>query len=137
LLEQKQAVQQWDKLLQGLSPKEQVLTLQAINLSILLFPTRKGIAALITQYMLKLFELGDQQPEAKTAHLVLLALRARPQKLQSPLQFYLGTQPQPGMPWLKSNFRCASIQSILQNQILCSFLEEALKQNLKCSCWQS
>jgi len=75
LLEQKQAVQQWDKLLKGLSPKEQVLTLQAINLSILLF-NEKGIAALITQYMLKLFEL-DQQPEAKTAHLVLLALKER------------------------------------------------------------
>jgi len=50
LLEQKQAVQQWDKLLQGLSPKEQVLTLQAINLSILLRQREKGIAALITQY---------------------------------------------------------------------------------------
>jgi len=85
-----------------------LLTLQAINLSILLAKRERGIAALITQYMLKLFELGDQQPEAKTAHLVLLALR-RPPKLQSPLQFYLGTQPQPGMPWLKSNFRCASI----------------------------
>lgn len=131
LLEQKQAVQQWDKLLKGLSPKEQVLTLQAINLSILLFAKReKGIAALITQYILKLFELGDQQPEAKTAHLVLLALKERdPQKLQSPLQFYLGTQPQPGnaLAQIQLQVRLYT-QSILQNQILCSFLEEALKR---------
>ena len=131
VLEQKQAVQQWDKLLQGLSPKEQVLTLQAINLCILLFAKReKGIAALIGQYMLKLFELGEQQPEAKTAHLVLLALKERdPKKLQSPLQFYLGTQPQPGnaLAQIQLQVRLYT-QSHLPHQILSSFLEEALKR---------
>ncbi len=131
LLTQKQAIQQWEQLLQGLSPKEQVLTLQAINLSILLFAKReKGIAALSAQYMLKLFELGEQQPEAKAAHLVLLALKERdPQKLQGPLQFYLGTQPQPGnaLAQIQLQLRLYT-ESILQNQILRSFLEAALKQ---------
>ena len=131
LLKQKQAVQEWDKLLQGLAPQEQVLTLQAIALSVLLFAKReKGIAALITQYMLKLYELGEQQPAAQTAHLVLLALKERdPKKLLDPLQLYLNSQPQPGnaLAQIQLQVRLYS-QSILQNQILRSFLEEALKR---------
>lgn len=129
-LDQKQAVSQWDRLLQGLSAREQVTTLQAIDLAMLLFAKReKGIAALITQYMLKLFELGDQQPEAKTAHLVILALKEQPQKLQAPLQVYLSSQPQPGnaLAQIQLQVRLYT-QSLLQDQVLRSFLEDALQR---------
>ncbi|MBE9181533.1 hypothetical protein IQ268_23505 [Oculatella sp. LEGE 06141] len=128
-LNQTAAVQEWEELLQDLSPQEQVPTLQAISLSILLFAKReKGIAALITQYMLKLFELGDQQPEAREAHLVILTLKERdPKKLQTPLQFYLNTQPQPGNALAHIQLQVRRYtQSILQDQMLRPFIEEAL-----------
>ena len=84
-LNQSQAILQWEALLQGLSaPQVQpvvqtvVQTVEAIALSLLLFAKReKGIAALITQYMVKLYELGEQQPTARAAHLVVLALKER------------------------------------------------------------
>jgi len=85
--------------------------------------------------MLKLFEL-EINSEAKTAHLVLLALKGDPKKSAPVLP---GHSASAGNAWLKSNFRCASIpRASFRDQILCSFLEEALKQNLKirCSCWQ-
>jgi len=130
-LNQQQAVQLWDQLLQGLSTKEQVPTLQSIALSLLLFAKReKGIAALISQYMARLVELSDQQPEARTAHLVTLAVKERdPQKLQIPLQFYLSTQPQPGnaLAQIQLQVRLYTPNN-LQNPILRSFLEEALQR---------
>lgn len=130
-LNQTQAVQAWDQLLQSLSPKEQVPTLQAIALSILIFAKReKGIAALITQYMLKLFELGSQLPEAREAHLVILALKERdPQKLQIPFQTYLNTTPQPGNALAQIQLQVRRYaQTPLQNQILRSFIDDSLKR---------
>jgi tetratricopeptide (TPR) repeat protein len=130
-LNQKRAVQEWDKLLKGLSAKEQVSTLQAIALSILLYAKReKGIAALISQYMAKLFELSGLQPEARTTHLVLLALKERdPKKLEIPLQSYLSAQPQPGTALAQIQLQVRLYtQNILPNPILRSFLEEALKR---------
>ncbi|NJP12586.1 MAG: tetratricopeptide repeat protein [Leptolyngbyaceae cyanobacterium RU_5_1] len=130
-LNQTQAVQHWDSLLQGLSAKEQVPTLQAIALSMLLFAKReKGIAALITQYLLNVFELGDRQPEARTAHLVLLAVKERdPKKLETPLQLYLGSQPQPGnaLAQIQLQVRLYT-QSSPQHSTLRSFLNAALQK---------
>ena len=131
LLKQRLAVLQWEALLKGLTPQEQVPTLQAIALAIHLFAKRdKGIAALITQYMLKLFELGEQQPEAKAAHLILLALKEKdPKKLQVPVQLYLSAQPQPGNALAQIQLQVhLYTQTILQDQILRSFIEEALKR---------
>lgn len=130
-LDQTQAVQEWDQLLKQLSTKEQVPTLQAIALSLLLFAKReKGIAALITQYMVKLFELGTQQPEAKEAHLVILALKERDsKKLQIPFQTYLNTMPQPGNALAQIQLQIRRYtQNILQDQILRSFIDDSLKR---------
>ncbi len=130
-LNQPQAVQQWQQQLQGLSPPDQLPALQAIALSILLFAKReKGILALITQYMQQLLELGAQQPEARTAHLVILALKERdPQKLQIPVQDYLAAQPQPGNALAQVQLQVRLYtQTLLQDQILRSFLDRALRQ---------
>ncbi|HEY9641976.1 MAG TPA: tetratricopeptide repeat protein, partial [Coleofasciculaceae cyanobacterium] len=130
-LNQSQAISAWDQLLQGLAAPEQVPTLQAIALSILLFAKReKGIAALITQYMLKLVDLGEQQPEAKEAHLVILTLKERDaKKLQIPLQFYLSNVPQPGNALAQLQLQVHRYtQTIPQDQILRPFIEEALKR---------
>ncbi|BAY42209.1 lipopolysaccharide assembly protein B (plasmid) [Nostoc sp. NIES-2111] len=97
-LHQKAAVEAWDTLLKKLSGQEQIPVLQAISLSIHLFAKReKGIAALTSQYLQKLFNLSTEHPEARVAHLVVLAVKENnPQKLEPPLRNYLDTMPQPG-----------------------------------------
>ncbi|MEA5505024.1 tetratricopeptide repeat protein [Halotia wernerae UHCC 0503] len=97
-LHQKAAVEAWDTLLQKLSGQEQIPVLQAISLSIHLFSKReKGIAALTNQYLQKLFNLSTEHPEARVAHLVILAVKeSSPQKLEFPVRTYLDTMPQPG-----------------------------------------
>jgi hypothetical protein len=97
-LNQKAATQQWDSHLKKLSSREQIPVLQAIALSVHLFAKReKGIAALVTQYQQKLIEISIEHPEARTANLVILAVKEKsPQKLEYPVQFYLQNMPQPG-----------------------------------------
>jgi len=77
---------------------------------------------------MKLFELGDQQPE-KTAHLVLLALKERDPKNYKVRSVLPGHSASAGkcLAQIQLQVRLYT-QSILQNQILCSFLEEALKR---------
>lgn len=130
-LNQPQAIQAWDNLLKGLSAKEQVPTLQATALSIILFAKReKGIAALITQYMVRLVELSDQQVEARTAHLVILAVKERDRKkLEIPLASYLSVQPQPGNALAQIQLQVRLYTPAkMQNPILRPFLEEALQR---------
>lgn len=97
-LHQKVAVEAWDNLLSELSDSEQIPVLQAIALAIHLFAKReKGIAALKNQYMQKLFDLSTEYPEARVAHLVVLAVKEKsPKKLEFPVKVYLDTMPQPG-----------------------------------------
>jgi tetratricopeptide (TPR) repeat protein len=97
-LHQKAAAEAWETLLQQLSGQEQTPVLQAIALSIHLFTKReKGIAAFTNQYVQKLFNLSAEHPEARVAHLVVLAVKeGSPQKLEFPLRTYLDTMPQPG-----------------------------------------
>jgi len=97
-LHQKAAVEAWDRLLQKLSSSEQIPVLQVIALCVHLFAKReKGIAALINQYIQKLFTLSAEHPEARVAHLVVLAVKENsPQKLESVVRAYLDTMPQPG-----------------------------------------
>ncbi|MBW4455719.1 MAG: tetratricopeptide repeat protein [Nostoc indistinguendum CM1-VF10] len=97
-LQQKVALVAWDTLLKKLSGQEQIPVLQAIALSIHLFAKReKGIAALTSQYLQKLFNLSTEYPEARVAHLVVLAVKeSSSQKLEVPLRTYLDTMPQPG-----------------------------------------
>ncbi|ODH00890.1 hypothetical protein A4S05_03640 [Nostoc sp. KVJ20] len=97
-LNQKAATEAWEALLEQISGNEQIFVLQAIALSIHLFAKReKGIAALTNQYLQKLFNLSAEHPEARVAHLVVLAVKeGSPQKLESPLRAYLDTMPQPG-----------------------------------------
>lgn len=126
-LDQKAAVETWDTLVQNLSGSEQIPVLQAITLSIHLFAKReKGIAALKKQYMQKLFNLSTEHPEARVAHLVVLAVKeSSPQKLDSPVRTYLETMPH----------ACNALASI-QLQVrrfgeittLVPALEEALRQ---------
>lgn len=130
-LNQEQAVKQWDKLLQGLTPPQQVPTLQAIALCIHLFAKReKGIAALLSQYMAKLLELEMQQPEAKLAYLVVLVLKERDRKrLEMPIQFYLSRQPQPGNALAQIQLQVRRYtQTIVQDQMLRPFLDAALQR---------
>ncbi len=97
-LHQKAAVEAWDSLLEKLPGNEQISVLQAIALSIHILAKReKGIAALTNQYLQKLFNLSTQDPEARVAHLVVLAVKeSSPQKLEPSLRSYLDTIPQPG-----------------------------------------
>jgi tetratricopeptide (TPR) repeat protein len=130
-LDQTKAVQKWDELLKGLTPPQQVPTLQAIALCIHLFAKReKGIVALLGQYMAKLLELEAQQPEARAAYLVLLVLKERdPKKLEMPIQFYLSRQPQPGNALAQIQLQMRRYtQTVLQDQILRPFLDEALQR---------
>jgi tetratricopeptide (TPR) repeat protein len=130
-LNQKQATKAWDQLLESLSAKEQVPTVQAIALCLIAFAKReKGIVALITNYMAKLIELWDQQPEARPIYLVLLALKERdPKKLQTPVQLYLATQPQPGNALARIQLEVRRYtKSVTQDQILRSLLDEYLKR---------
>lgn len=130
-LHQTRAIQEWNRLLNDLSAKEQVPTLQAIALAIILFAKReKGIAALINQYMARLIELANRQPEARMAYLMLLAVKERDsKKLEIPLEFYLSSQPQPGnaLALIQLQARLYTPRN-LQNPILRPFLDTALQQ---------
>lgn len=72
--------------------------MQAIALSTLLFAKKeKGIAALVNQYMQRLFELGTTYAQDREAHLIVLAVKATdPKRLEFPVRFYLDSMPQPG-----------------------------------------
>ena len=96
-IHQDKAIAAWDKLLAPLNPTTQVTTLQAIALCIEILAKRdKGIAALITHYMLKITALKLQVPAATVAHLIVLATREKTSaRLQGPIMFYLNTQPSP------------------------------------------
>jgi len=115
-----------------------VLTLQAINLSILLFAKRERALLLSSQYMLKLFELGDQ-PEAKTAHLVLLALKGDPKTTKS-APVLPGHSASTGkcLAQIQLQVRLYT-QSILQIKFSAPSWKRRSSENLKirCSCWQS
>lgn len=129
--DQAQAVKQWEALLQGLSPQEQVQPLLAIALCLLLFTKRvKGITALINQYFQQLSALGQEQTEAREAHLVVLALKEKDSpKLQSPLRLYLDTQPQPGNALAQIQLKLRRFtQTLAQAQTLRPFIEEALRR---------
>jgi tetratricopeptide (TPR) repeat protein len=96
-VEQSKAQGEWDALLAKLSGTDLVNALQAIALSLHLFAKReKGIAALGNRYTLKLFDLIDEIPEARFAHLLVLVVRdTAATKLQVPLRLYLEMSPQP------------------------------------------
>jgi tetratricopeptide (TPR) repeat protein len=126
-LQQSEAVRQWDALLEKLSAVEQISVLQAIALSIQLFAKReKGIAATINQYLQKLFQLTAQHPEAREAHLVVLAVKeSNSQKLQTPLRLYLDTMPQPGNALASLQLQ---VRRFAWTRSLIPFLGEALER---------
>jgi tetratricopeptide (TPR) repeat protein len=131
ILNQSQATQKWDAMLQAISSKDRVPTLQAIALCLQLFAKReKGIAALITQYMLELFDLGTEHPAAREAHLMLLALKERDhKKLQPAFQAYLRTMPQPGNALAQIQLQMRRYtQTVIQDTVLRSFIEDALSR---------
>ncbi len=130
ILNQSQAAQKWEALLQTLSAQDRVPTLLAIALCIQLFAKRdKGIAALISQYMLKLFDLGAEQPAAREAHLVILALKERDRKkLQISFQDYLSTQPQPSNALALIQLQLRRYADFMQNTVLRPMIEEALSR---------
>ncbi len=130
ILNQPQATKKWEALLQSLSTQDRVPTSLAIALCIQLFAKRdKGIAALTTQYMLKLFDLGAEQPAAREAHLVILALKERdPKKLQIPFQDYLSTRPQPSNDLALIQFQLRRYADFMQNTVLRSMIDEALNR---------
>lgn len=126
-LDQVEAKQHWDALLKELSGEQQIPTLQAIALSIQLFAKReKGIAALVNQYALRLFNLGDQYPQAKEAHLVILAVKeTNSKKLEFPIRSYLDTMPQPGNALAQIQLQ---VRHFGWSRVLIPFIEEALKR---------
>lgn len=123
-LQQAIAVKQWNTLIESLSTEDRLPVLQAIALSIQLFAKReKGIAGLINQYIQ---QLSSQHPEAKEAHLVVLAVKEnQSQKIQLPLQRYLDTMPQPGTSLAKIQLQ---VRRFAQTKILSSFIDEALRR---------
>jgi tetratricopeptide (TPR) repeat protein len=126
-LNQPAATKEWETLLQKLSGDEQIPVLQAIALPIILFAKReKGIAALTNKYIQKLLELSSQYPEAKIAHLVVLAVKENsPQKLDVPLQAYLNNMPQPGNALANIQFQVRRFGNIAT---LAPSLDEALRR---------
>lgn len=126
-LNQTTAAQEWETLLKPLSGHEQIPVLQAIAISIHLFAKReKGIAALTNQYVRKLFELSGEHPDARVAHLVVLAVKENnPQKLEFPLGAYLDTMPQPGNALANIQLQVRRFGSI---GTLIPALEEALRR---------
>ncbi len=127
LLNQVAATQEWETLLQKLSLNEQIPVLQAIAISIHLFAKReKGIAALTNKYVQKLFQLSAEHPEARLAHLVVLAVKeSNPQKLDVPLRAYLDTMPQPGNALANMQLQVRRFGSIVT---LIPTLDEALRR---------
>ncbi len=125
-LDQAKAIERWESLLQGLSTQEQIPVSAAIALSVQLFAKReKGIAALVTDYMLKIANVKADYPEARVAHLVVLAVKEgnNPQRLQLPIQSYLAAMPQPGNALATVQLQ---VRLFAQTSILRSFLDEAL-----------
>lgn len=130
-LDQQAAIAAWDALLRPLSNEQKVSPLLAISLSVLLFAKRaKGIAQLSNQYLAQLAALGEDQPTAQVAHLVLLALKERdPKKLRAPFQAYLSHQPQPGnaLAQIQLQVRRYS-EKLSQSDILRGLIDEALQR---------
>ena len=127
-LSQSSATQKWDRLLQELSPPEQIQILQAIFISIKLFAKRlKGIAALETQYLQQLYVLGEQNPKAKEAHLVLLVVKGlASERLHTAIQLYLDKSPQPGtaLARIQLQARC-----YVQTAVLRPLIDAALRRD--------
>lgn len=126
-IHQDKAIAAWGKLLGTLDPATQVTTLQAIALCIEILAKRdKGIAALITSYMLKITDLKSQVPAATVAHLIVLATREKTSaRLQVPIMLYLNAQPSPSnaLALLQLQVRWFNSGSSLQ-----AFIEKALLQ---------
>jgi len=79
--------------------------------------------------MLKLFDLGAEQPAAREAHLVILALKERDlKKLQIPFLNYLSTTPQPSNALALIQLQLRRYADFMQNTVLRSMLEDALKR---------
>lgn len=98
-LNQEKAVPQWDKLLESISPREQVDTLQTTYLAIQNHAKRnkKGIAALQSRYSQEILALIPEVPEANLAHLVLLPLKKlSTERLSVAINSSLGRATQPG-----------------------------------------
>jgi len=126
-LNQEQAKQQWDALLEELSDEQQIQALQAIALSMQLFAKReKGIAALINHYAARLSDLGNRYPQAKEAYLVVLAVKeTNPKKLETPIRSYLDTTLQPGNTLAQIQLQ---VRRFGWSRNLIPALEEALKR---------
>lgn len=126
-LNQQQAVERWDQLLLTLAPQEQIPVLQAVFLTIQLFVKRqKGIAAIQTQYLKRLFALTDQYPEAKETYLALLVVKGEPlTKWQPMLREHLSTSPQPGIALAQVQLKA---RRYVQSVLLRPLLDEALRR---------
>lgn len=126
-LKQEQATKQWDKLLAGLSPQDQIPVLQAIFLTLQLFTKRqKGLAALQTQYQKRLFVLAEQYPEAKAASLVLLVVKGTsPDERTAALKGYLEGSPHPGTALAQIQLKA---RHFVQTNLLRSPIDDQLKR---------
>ena len=126
-LDQATAAKQWDRLLETLSPQEKIPVLQAIFLSIQLFAKRKkGIAALQTQYQRQLFSLAEEDPNAKTAHMVLLVVKGlKPDRLKLALRDYLSASVQPGAALAQLQLQA---RRFVQADALRPFIDDALRR---------
>jgi tetratricopeptide (TPR) repeat protein len=126
-LYQELAESQWDALLAQLSPQEKIPALQAIVLSLQLFAKReKGLSALTNQYTDQLLTLGEREPDAIAAYLVMLAVKgSKPKQIQSPLRRYLDASTQPGAALAKIQLMA---RRFTQTDALASFIDEALQR---------
>lgn len=126
-IDQTKATTAWDLLLDGLTPAAKLSALQAIALSIAVLAKRdKGIAALSQRYMLKIYELIPEIPDARAIHLIVLAVKSSSaDKLQIPLKIYLDASPQPGNTLALLQLQ---VRWFAQTAVLRSFIEAALSR---------
>ncbi len=127
LIDQPQATAAWDLLLDGLSSAAKLPVLQAIALLIEILAKRdKGIAALSTRYMLMIFDLIPEVPEACAIHLIVLAVKSpNADKLQLPIEQYLAAAPQPGNALALLQLQ---VRWFTQTNVLRSFIDAALSR---------
>ncbi len=130
-IHQDQAIAAWDKLLDGLldgrEPIVQAQTLQVIALCLAVLSKRdKGIAALVTRYQQRIFELIPTAPEARVIHLIVSAVKeSNPDKLQRFLKPYLDAQPQPSQALALLQLQ---VRWFGQTANLRSFIDQALNR---------
>ncbi|MCM1984018.1 tetratricopeptide repeat protein [Lyngbya confervoides] len=127
-INQSQALSQWDELLRSHPPQIQVDILKAIYLVIQQHARRnqKGITALQGHYAKQLVDLMDEVPQARRAHLMILALKnLSTERLAIAVQSTLQREIEPGNTLALAHLE---LNHVVPNRKLGPFIEKQLSQ---------